>query len=208
MAMQTPTEACAGPGVAVRRVEDPALLTSTARFTGDLVAAGCLHAVFVRSSYAYARVTRISTGRARRAHAVMGVLTAHELGLGRLPAGGGPEVTRRPVLAGDTIRFLGEPLAVVVAQTRAAAIEAAELVEVDCTPLDPVVDPAAALNTGAPLVFPELGSNVVAHGTTGAGSALDGAEIVVRARFRNQRVAPVPLEPGGALAVPDADGRG
>ena len=194
--------------MAVRRAEDPRLLTGTARFTEDLVAAGCLHAVFVRSGYAHARVTRISTSRVRSADAVIGVLTAHDLGLGRLPAGGAPDVTGRPALAGDTIRFLGEPLAVVVAQTRAAAVEAAELVDVDYAPLDPVVDPAAALDTKAPLVFPELGSNVVAHGTAGAGSALDGAEIVVRARFRNQRVAPVPLEPGGALAVPDADGQG
>jgi carbon-monoxide dehydrogenase large subunit len=112
----------------------------------------------------------------------------------------------RPVLAEGIVRFLGEPVAVVVAEGRALAVDAAEAVEVDYEPLETVVDPLAALQDGAPLLFPDHGSNVARQRPWPQPSiALDGAEVVVRARFVNQRLAAVPMEPNAAMAVPDPE---
>ena len=110
------------------------------------------------------------------------------------------------MLAGDVVRFSGEVVAVVVAETRALAVDAAELVEVDYDPLDVVVDPRRALEADSPQLFPEHGSNVASEiGENGARSALDGADVVVHSHFVNQRVAAVPMEPSAALAAPDPE---
>jgi len=110
----------------------------------------------------------------------------------------------RPVLASDTVRFLGEAVAVVVAQTRAQALDAAEAVEVDYEPLPVVTDPLAALAGGAPPLF--AGGNLARERRWPEPSrALEGAEVVVRARFVNQRLAAAPLEPSASVAVPDPD---
>ncbi|MBO0748275.1 MAG: xanthine dehydrogenase family protein, partial [Acidimicrobiaceae bacterium] len=109
----------------------------------------------------------------------------------------------RPVLARDRVRFVGEPIAVVIAESAAEAVDAAELVEVTLEDLPAVVESLAAIEPGAPLLFPEHGQNVVADWAGEAeGDVLADAEVVVRARFYNQRVAAAPLEPGGFLAVP------
>jgi carbon-monoxide dehydrogenase large subunit len=110
------------------------------------------------------------------------------------------------VLADTTVRFLGEPVALVVAATRAQALDAAEAVEVDYQPLEVVVDPLAALEADAPLLFPGHGSNLAKQRAWPRRStALEGAEVVVRARFVNQRVAAAPMEPNAAVAVPDPE---
>src|ERR671925_89400 len=88
------------------------------------------------------------------------LLTAAALALPPMPAGSAPDAFARPALAGDTVRFLGEPVAVVVARTRAQALDAVEAVAVDYEPLPVVVDPLAAAAEGAPLLFPEAGSNL------------------------------------------------
>jgi carbon-monoxide dehydrogenase large subunit len=107
------------------------------------------------------------------------------------------------VLASDVVRFIGEPVAVVVAQTRGQAVDAAELVDIDYDPLDVLVDMTKALDDDAPKLFP--GGNLAASGPPGE-EALEGAEVRVGARFINQRLAAVPMEPGAALAAPDGDG--
>src|SRR5207244_4206739 len=113
----------------------------------------------------------------------------------------------RPRLAVDVVRYVGEPVAVVLAETRAMAVDAAGAVVVDYDPLPAVVEPVAAAEAGAPVVFPDHGSNVVFDGGGEADPDLFAdADIVVRARFRNHRVAPVPLEANGCLAVPEEDG--
>ncbi|MFC5994936.1 xanthine dehydrogenase family protein molybdopterin-binding subunit [Pseudonocardia hispaniensis] len=195
-------------GTRVRRVEDPALITGASTFVGNLRREGLLHAVFVRSPLAHARIVGIDTEAAAAAPGVVAVFTAANL---RLPAHHGfmvvnPDV-RRPPLATDRVRFTGEAVALVVAESTAAAADAAELVEVDYDPLPAVVDAEAALLPDAPLQFPELGSNLVA----GARSAPDhdplaGAEVVVRARMVNQRVAVLPLEGNAILVDPLGDG--
>jgi carbon-monoxide dehydrogenase large subunit len=139
---------------------------------------------------------------------VMGVFVARDIGGLRLPpVEDSPDTFARPLLAIDRVRFVGEPVAVVVARTRAQAVDAADTVAVDYEPLVPVVDPEAALRPDAPVLFPAHGSNVAIH--TGEAveetGLLDGAEVTVRARFVNQRVAPVPMEANGALAIAGLD---
>jgi carbon-monoxide dehydrogenase large subunit len=191
-------------GAALRR-EDPPLVTGAAHYTDDLVPPGALHAVFVRAPLAHGRILAIDPGPAAGLPGVAGVFTAADLDLPPMPAGGAPEAMARPVLASDTVRFLGEAVAVVVAATRAQAQDAAEAVEVDYEPLPPLTDPLAALAGGAPRLFAEAGNLARERRWPEPSRALEGAEVVVRARFVNQRVAAAPLEPGGAVAVPDPE---
>src|SRR6266508_2706272 len=191
---------------AMRRREDPPLLTGAARYTDDLAAPGALQAAFVRAPLAHGRVLAVETAAAAAMPAVVGVFTAADLALPPMPAGSAPAAFARPVLAEATVRFLGEPVAVVVAETRAQALDAVEAVAVDYEPLPVVVDPLAAADDQAPLLFPEAGSNLAKQRAWPQPStALEGAEVVVTARFVNQRLAAVPLEPNAALAVPDPE---
>jgi aerobic carbon-monoxide dehydrogenase large subunit len=192
----------------VRRSEDRGLLLGTTPYLEDVVCEGAVHAVFVRSVMAHARIGTIDADEARRMAGVVGVFTAADLAGLRMPAVEDlPEGLRRPLLATDVVRFLGEPVAVVLASTRAQAMDAAEVVLVDYDPLPVVTDPERALEIDAPLLFPDLGSNVVLLLRQGRDDdPFEDAELIVRGRFRNQRVAPVPLEVNGALAMPDGGG--
>ena len=193
-------------GAAALRREDPPLVTGAAQFCDDLAPPGALHAVFVRAPLASARILSIDTAPAAAMPGVAGVFTAADLDLPPMPAGEAPEAMARPVLAGDTVRFLGEAVAVVVAATRAQAMDAAEAVEVDYEPLPVLTDPLAALAAGAPRLFGEAGNLARERRWPEPSRALEGAEVVVRGRFVNQRVTAAPLEPNAAAAVPDPDG--
>ncbi|MDP9340884.1 MAG: xanthine dehydrogenase family protein molybdopterin-binding subunit [Actinomycetota bacterium] len=194
-------------GGAVPRAEDERFITGAARYTEDLPADGALHAVFVRAYAAHARILGIDTEEAARMPGVAGVSTAADLGLEPMwRSKKVPEGMWRPVLAADTVRFAGEPVAVVIAETRAQAMDAAELVAVDYEPLPVVIDPTEAVRSEAPALFPDHGTNVAMTLEGGEEGALDGAEVVVRARFVNQRVAPAPMEGNAILAIPQADG--
>ena len=164
--------------------------------------------MFVRSQLAHARIGSIDMDEARRMPGVAGVFTAADLPGLRMPSIEDlPDALRRPLLATDVVRFVGEPIAVVLAATRAQAIDAAEIVSVDHDPLPVVTDSGRALDAEAPLLFPDHGSNLVAViRQVSHDDALQGADVVVRGRFRNQRVAPVPLEVNGGLAVPEDGG--
>jgi aerobic carbon-monoxide dehydrogenase large subunit len=195
-------------GTSVRRVEDIDLITGASTYIGNLALEGVLHLAFVRSPLAHALITGIDTAEAAAAPGVVAVFTAADLDL---PAHHGLMIVNkdlpRPPLATDRVRFVGEPVAVVVGETKAAAVDAVELVEVDYDPLPAVVDMEAALEPGAPLQFPELGTNL-AGGDRSDEDALADADVVVRARMVNQRLAVVPME-GNAIAVkPGADGNG
>ena len=126
---------------ALLRREDPPLVTGAALYCDDLVPPGALHAVFVRAPLAHGRILAIDPAPAAAMPGVAGVFTAADLDLPPLPAGGAPAAMARPVLATGTVRFLGEAVAVVVAATRAQAVDAAEAVEVDYEPLEVVTDP-------------------------------------------------------------------
>jgi carbon-monoxide dehydrogenase large subunit len=193
-------------GTAVRRREDPPLIQGTGTYTDDVDAPGALHAHFVRSEVAHGRIVSIETAAAAAAPGVAGVFTGADLDLGPFPPGPmAPDDMLRPTLARDVVRFQGEAIAVVVAGSKAAAVDAAELVEVDIEPLDIVVDPERALDDDAPQLFPNKGSNLAFAGGRADDGALEGADVVVRSRFVNQRLAAVPMEPSAAVAVPDPE---
>jgi carbon-monoxide dehydrogenase large subunit len=191
---------------AALRREDPPLVTGAAQFSDDVVFPGTLQAVFVRAPLAHGRIVGLDRSVAAGLPGVAGVFTAADLDLPPMPAGDAPAAMGRPVLASGTVRFQGEAVAVVVAQTRAQALDAAEAVEVDYEPLPVVTDPEAALADDAPRLFADGGNLARARPWPEPSRALEGAEVVVRGRFVNQRVAPAPLEPNAAVAVPDGDG--
>ena len=194
----------AADGVVPRR-EDPPLVTGGALYSADLVPPGTLHAVFVRAPLAHGRILGIDPAPAAGWPGVAGVFCAADLELPPMPAGGAPAAMARPVLAAGTVRFLGEAVAVVVAETRAQAMDAAEAVEVDYEPLEVVTDPRAALAADAPRLFEGSGNLAKERRWPEPSRALEGAEVVVRGRFVNQRVAAAPIEPNAAVAVPEPE---
>ena len=197
-------------GTAVRRVEDPDLLLGRAQFVDDLPIDGVLHLHFVRSSYAHARLVSIDADDARSMPGVVAVFTASDLGLP--PYEGLMQLNAqcvRPPLAETKVRFVGDSVAVVVAETRAAATDAAEAVIVEYDALAAVADPEAALAPDAPLQFEELGSNLAAAiGPRAQGDVLEGADVIVKARIENQRIAVMPMEGSAIAVIPGSDGAG
>ncbi|HKY75240.1 MAG TPA: xanthine dehydrogenase family protein molybdopterin-binding subunit, partial [Acidimicrobiia bacterium] len=196
-------------GNPVRRVEDPRILLGGAQYVADLELPDGLTAVFVRSTMAHARLEAVDTEEAAKMPGVAGVYTADDLGLPDLPGFAmAPPVMTRPLLAKGTVRFVGEPIAIVVAETVEQATDAAGEVIVDYDPLPVVADAEAALAEGAPLLFSELDSNVATTFDFGRiDDVFDGADTVVSCRIRNQRLAPVPMEVNAAAAVPEGDDR-
>ena len=197
-------------GNAVRRLEDPELLRGQARYVDDLQIEGVLHMSFVRSPFPHALINSIDVSAAQQMPGVVAVYTYADLGIPAY-AGGmvlNPRVLRAP-LAEREVRYAGDTVAVVIAESPAQAVDATEVVEVDYEPLGAVADLDAALSADAPLVFAELGTNLA----TGAKEPSDedplaGADLVVRGRFENQRVAVAPMENNAIVVVPgttDAD---
>ncbi|AIJ26512.1 carbon monoxide dehydrogenase large chain [Amycolatopsis methanolica 239] len=191
-------------GTEVRRGEDPDLVRGRGTFVDNLKFEGVCHVAFVRSPFAHALVNGIDTAEAAAAPGVIAVLTAADFDLAELPVfmDLNPRA-KRYALATDRVRFAGEPVAAVVAESVAAAVDALELVDVDYEPLSVVVDPEQALDDGAPLQFPEIGSDIAAGERDAVGDeVLDGAEVVVRARIENQRLAVAPMEGNAIVALP------
>ena len=195
-------------GSVVLRTEDPRFLRGRGRYTDNVDAEGAVRASFVRSMMAHARLRRVDASAAGGMPGVAAVLAATDLDLApQRPSGSVSGPFERPVLARDTVRFVGEAIAVVLAESLGQAQDAAENVEVEYEPLPVVVGSEAALAAGAPLLFPEAGSNLAdGFETEWEADVLAGADVVVRARMVNQRVAPVPMEANAILVVPEDDG--
>jgi carbon-monoxide dehydrogenase large subunit len=206
-------------GALVRRREDPRLLAGQGRFVDDLRVAGCLHAAILRSPHAHARIGAIRTDAARGAPGVVACWTSADLEAASRPlpvAGVPPPPLQARVgfrlrtapqlpLARGVVRYVGEPVAVVVATDRYAAEDALERIEVAYEPLPPVVDVEQGIAPGAPLVHPDWGDNVSVAFSVRVGDpdgALPRAPVRVRARIRVPRYAGIPLEPRGVLAEP------
>ncbi|MDE0162361.1 MAG: xanthine dehydrogenase family protein molybdopterin-binding subunit [Acidimicrobiaceae bacterium] len=190
-------------GNAVLRREDPDLLTGAARYVGDMSLPGTVHLAFVRSVMAHARIAAVDTGAAEAAPGVVDVLTAPDLPIDPQPQFVllPPELNRRPLA--EKARYVGDPIAVVVAETRSAAVDAAELVEVDYEPLDAVTDPFEALEPGAPVIIEAHGSNLATQFSAPADpEALSGHDLTVTARVVNHRMSGAPIEPSVVLAAP------
>ncbi|HZZ48278.1 MAG TPA: xanthine dehydrogenase family protein molybdopterin-binding subunit [Pseudonocardia sp.] len=198
-------------GTEVRRLEDPELISGRGTYVDNLDFPNALHLVFVRSPFAHARITSIETEEASSAPGVRAVYTSENLSLDpqNLAIPFNPRCARPPLAVGK-VRFVGDVVAAVVADSRAEALDAAELVIIDYDPLEAVVDLEAAIAPGAPLQFEELGSNIAgAEREPDGEDPLADAETVVRLTMRNQRLAPMPMEPHVMLAMPGAaDGSG
>jgi carbon-monoxide dehydrogenase large subunit len=203
-------------GVPVLRSEDPRFLRGRARYLENIPIEGALRAVFVRSIFPHAELHRVEGLDDARGHlGVVAVYTADDLGLpGQPPAGiveaPSGDVGRpfdREVLAKDRLRYVGEPYAVVIAASLAQAQDAAESVWAETTPLAAVTDPEVALTADAPILFPAAGTNLAhAFEHEWDRDVLAGADVIVEARFVNQRVAPVPMEANAIAVIPEDNG--
>jgi carbon-monoxide dehydrogenase large subunit len=196
-------------GNRVLRKEDPKFLTVGGTYVDDLRderLTGGAYVTFVRSTMAHARITSIDTTEAAQAPGVIGVFTAADIGM---PAAPGmmllnQDIKRSP-LASDAVRFVGEPVAVVVTEQRYQGEDAAELVFVDYDPLPAVVDMEEAVKDEI-LVHPDAGTNVVMKlGDPLDESLFDGCEVVITEKIHNQRVAIAPLEVRSCAASWDGE---
>ncbi len=192
-------------GNAVLRKEDPSLLIGADQFYDDLDVPGVGHVFFVRSPFAHATIGPIEIAQATSMPGVIAVHTAETFELA--PFVGfpmWPAEVARPPLAKGKVRFVGDIIAVVVARTLAEAEDAAEEVLVDYDPLPIVIDSAEALAEGAPILFEEHGSNLIFETAIAAEvDPLVGASKVVEATVVSQRLAGVPMETNGCVAIPN-----
>ncbi len=201
-------------GNRVLRKEDPKFLTTGGVYVDDMHAepllAGAAHVTFVRSQMAHATILGIDISAALQAPGVIAVHTAASLGLAPETSSYNAGVSRT-LLASDRVRYVGEPVAVVVTEHANQGEDAADLVIIDYEPLEVLIDIEAAM-TSSTLIYPEAGSNVAIDSTVWGMPDVTGddffsdCEVVVRGRFVNQRLAPCPLEVRGS-AVAWVDGR-
>ena len=197
-------------GNRVLRKEDPRFLRGEGRYVENLPLEGALDVTFVRSPVAHARITSIDASAAEAMENVQ-VLTGADVDLEPItspPPFGVAAGISRPLVAEDVVRYVGEIVAIVLSEGRAAGADAAELVFVDYDPLPVVVDVQEALKDEV-LLFPEVGTNV--SGADGPQehdeSLFDGCDVVVSGRLESQRMAPCPLEPRSTAAEVGPDGR-
>ncbi len=206
-----------GIGQPVRRAEDPKLVRGQGRYSDDVNLAGQAYAVIVRSTMAHGVIKGIDTAAAEKMPGVLAVYTAADLeGYGTLKCGlplknrdGSPiHYTPRPALASDKVRFVGDPVACVIAETVAQAKDAAEAVMLDIDPLPPVLRPAEASKPGAPLVFDAVPNNVALDFHYGdaekVAEAFAKAKHVTRLETSNQRMIVAAMEPRAATGEYDA----
>ena len=202
-------------GARVERVEDPRLLRGIGKYVGDIRRVGMVHAAILRSTCAHARIVRIDTEAASKAPGVIGVFTAADMPnvrtipmrTGRVP---GLERSQQTPIAKDKVRYVGDPVAVVVAEDRYLAEDALEFIEVEYEPLGVVTDPREAMQPGAPRLHDTVSENIAANFQVNVGNldaAMAEAELVLEEEFSVQRHAAVPLETRGLVAEFD-EGRG
>lgn len=198
-------------GAALPRKEDYRLVTGQGRYLDDIAVPGSLHAHFVRSPHAHARIVAIDCEAARAAEGVVTVVTGRELAewttpLRMAPPIEGLEPTEFSTLPIGKVRFIGDPVVCIVATDRYLAEDAAELVEIAYQELEPVADLERALAPDAPRVDEDLPSNLVAHQSFSAGDparCFAAAEFVVEAQFRQPRQTHAPIETRGCCAIWD-----
>jgi len=194
-------------GKKLKRKEDPRLIQGISHYTDDLKLAGMIYCAFTRSPHAHAEIKVIRTDAARALPGVVGVFTAADTsGVGSVPCAvqmPDLKVPKHPVLATGRVHYVGEPVAVVVAEDLYTARDAAELVEVDYDPLPVVTDMEKALSKDTPFVHDEFKSNQAFTHTLKNGdidAAFKKADRVVKQRMINQRLAPIAMEPRAVIA--------
>jgi carbon-monoxide dehydrogenase large subunit len=197
-------------GQAIKRREDPRLITGQGTFLDDIKLPGMTHACVLRSPYAHAKIKSIDTSKAKAHPGVVAVFTGEDmLDLNPLPcawqAGRVKNNVNTPrVLAVGEVHFAGDPVALVIAEDRYIARDACDLIEVEYEPLPVVVDAKKATEPGAPQLHENAPNNIVMEWEAGdkakADTAIAAAEVVVREQIINQRLIPTPMETRGAVA--------
>src|SRR3954470_11468049 len=205
-------------GARVLRVEDPRILTGRGQYIDDVVLPGMLHAAFFRSQMPHGHLLSVDASEARKLPGVVAVYTGEDFqrlttpvqpgaatGMNQLPNMKPPTFY---ALATDKVRYVGDPIALVIAESRYIAEDALELIVEDIDPLDPIVTYADALDAAKPPLFDDVGDNVYMTAELGFGdvdSAFADADRVVRATIDVHRHQPVPMEGRGLVASWDAD---
>lgn len=194
-------------GKAIRRKEDPRLISGMATYVDDIEMPGMHHACIVRSPHAAAKINSVDTKAALECPGVVAVFTGEDTAeIGPVPCAAalpGLRVPRHTVLANDRVYYVGHAVAVVVATDRYLASDAAEMVEVDYQPLPAVADPEKALKEGAPAVHPEWPDNITFtchHDGGEVDTAFAEADVVVTQRIVSQRLIPTAMEGRGVVA--------
>lgn len=195
-------------GSAIKRREDPRLITGKARYTDDIKLPGLLHMAIVRSPHAHANIKSIDASAATAMDGVVAVFTGKDMNLpiptAFLIPNSNLKTPEHPSLARDKVRYVGDGVAIVLAENRYIAQDAAELVEVDYEVLDAVVNPEEAAQDGAPQLFDDVPNNIAFRWVMGDREAIDKvfneADVVVKERIVQQRLIPTPMEPRSALA--------
>ena len=199
-------------GARIRRTEDPRLLTGLGGYVDDRQVPDALHVAFRRSDQAHARIRGIDAAAARAATGVAAVFTAADLDAAVKPLTAtsrmkGYYATPIRALANDKVRYVGEPVAGILAESRYFAEDAAERIAIDFEPLPHAADPAEAARPGAPLLHEEAQTNLLVAREFKRGdvdAALASAAVRVRGRFRMRRKTPLAIEPRACLAEYDA----
>ena len=202
-------------GKSVKRVEDKRFLTGQGKYTDDIKLPGMTHAYMLRSPYAHAKINGIDISAAQNAEGVVHIFTGADIaktGIVGVPCGwqvnfkNGDTMKEppHPLLVADRVKHVGDAVAMVIAETRDQARDAAELIDVDYEELPAVTDPAAAAAEGAPLVHDDAPNNMCFDWELGnpkdeVRAALDGAHHVTTLEFVNQRVIPNAMEPRAAI---------
>ena len=197
-------------GSGIKRREDPRMITGRGLFTDDLKLPGLTYAAVLRSPYAHARIRRIDAGEARQAPGVVAVFTGQDLAGSVQPvpcAWNVPnaelKIPAHPVLATDTVRYVGDGVALVIAESRAQARDAVDLIDVDYDPLSVVVDPEKATGPDVPKLHDEIAKNIAFTWTVAGGdaeAAFREAPVTVSQRIVQQRLLPTAMEPRAAVA--------
>ena len=202
-------------GASIKRSEDPRILTGSGRYVDDIKLPGMLHAAFVRSPLAHARVLSVDVSAARALPGVVAAYTGAELETMTIPGpdvlmamlGGGGPTPEFSLLATDKVRFAGDPVAVVIAESRYIAEDGCELVDVEYDDLPPVVNAAAALDPGSPPLFANLGDNIVLPRSRrefgDVAATFAEADRVIDVRIDVHRHQNVPMEGRGCVASYD-----
>src|SRR5262249_23627234 len=196
-------------GQAMKRKEDPRLVSGTSTYVDDVVIPGMVHMAVARSIHAHARIRRVDTSKAQKLPGVVAVVTGAEVAAfcGPMPCAASiPNMKNavRQLLAIDKVRFVGEPIAVVVAENKYIARDAADLIEIDYEPLPAVVNPERAMDPASPRLYEEFSDNIAYNFAFESGNTEDAfknADVIVKERLINQRLAPIPMEPRGVVAT-------
>lgn len=197
-------------GSGIKRREDPRLITGKARYTDDLKLPGVLHMAVVRSPHAHARINSIDTSAAEAVDGVVAVFTGSDITVGGIPCAwlipdSDLKTPEHPALAKDKVRYVGDGVAIVIAEDRYTAEDAAERVKVDYEVLGAVTNPEEAAQGSAPLLHDDVPNNiafrwVVTNDKDAVDKAFAEADVVVKERIVQQRLLPTAMEPRAAMA--------